>query len=175
MKFRLSPGVVVLSALLFVVPAFAQQDSKSTTDDSAPSAKQATPDQKAETPTQESPAAKPSSSTQTSTPAPADPTAKTPSDPTASAPSDPTAKTSAGADGKDTPLKKEPTVIAQPDDSKVKHDGSKNDVNAIGNRKVGGRGLGDWYSLEGEIRMGKQYAQEVEATSKLTRDPVITE
>jgi predicted Zn-dependent protease len=35
--------------------------------------------------------------------------------------------------------------------------------------------LGDWYSLEGEIRMGKQYAQEVEATSKLIRDPVITE
>ena len=57
----------------------------------------------------------------------------------------------------------------------MKHDGSKNDVNAIGNRKVGGRGLGDWYSLEGEIRMGKQYAQEVEATSKLIRDPVITE
>jgi len=176
MKFRLSPGVVVLSALLFIVPAFAQQDSKSTTDDSAPSLKQGTPDQKAETPTdQESPAAKPSSSTQTSTPAPADPTAKTPSDPTAKAPSDPTAKTPADADGKDTPPKKEPTVIAQPDDSKVKHDGSKNDVNAIGNRKVGGRGLGDWYSLEGEIRMGKQYAQEVEATSKLIRDPVITE
>jgi predicted Zn-dependent protease len=65
--------------------------------------------------------------------------------------------------------------VQQPDDSKVKHDGSKNDVNAIGNRKVGGRGLGDWYSLEGEIRMGKQYAQEVEATSKLIRDPVITE
>jgi len=39
---------------------------------------------------------------------------------------------------------------------------------------VGGRGLGDWYSLESEIRMGKQYAQEVEATSKLVRDPVIT-
>ena len=35
--------------------------------------------------------------------------------------------------------------------------------------------MGDWYSLEGEIRMGKQYAQEVEATSKLIRDPVITE
>ena len=173
MKFRLSPGVVVLSALLFVVPAFAQQDSKNTTSDTASSVKQGTPDQKAETPAD--PAATPNSSTQTSTPAPADPSAKAPSDPTAKAPSDPTAKTPADADEKDTPPKKEPTVIAQPDDSKVKHDGSKNDVNAIGNRKVGGRGLGDWYSLEGEIRMGKQYAQEVEATSKLIRDPVITE
>ena len=165
MKFRLSPGAVVLSALLFIVPAFAQQDSKNTSGDSAPSAKQGIPDQKTETPTdQESPAAKPSSPAETSTPAPADPTAKTPSDPTAKAPSDPTAKTPTEADGKDTPPKKEPTVVAQPDDSKVKHDGSKNDVNAIGNRKVAGRGLGDWYSLEGEIRMGKQYAQQVEAT-----------
>jgi predicted Zn-dependent protease len=75
----------------------------------------------------------------------------------------------------DKPADALPPVVAQPDDSKVKHDGSKNDVNAIGNRKVGGRGLGDWYSLETEIRMGKQYAQEVEATSKLIRDPVVTE
>src|SRR5262249_124009 len=66
-------------------------------------------------------------------------------------------------------------VVEQPDDSKVKHDGSKNDVNAIGNRKVGGRGLGDGYVVESEIRMGKQYAQEVEATSKLIRDPTVTE
>ena len=51
MKFRLSPGAVVLSALLFIVPAFAQQDSKNTSGDSAPSAKQGTPDQKTETPT----------------------------------------------------------------------------------------------------------------------------
>jgi predicted Zn-dependent protease len=68
-----------------------------------------------------------------------------------------------------------PPVVQQPDDTNVKHDGGKADVNAIGNRKVGGRGLGDWYSLESEMRMGKQYAQEVEATSKLIRDPVITE
>ena len=68
-----------------------------------------------------------------------------------------------------------PEVIAQPDDSRVKHDGTKSDVNAIGNRKVGSRGLGDWYSLDTEIRMGKEYAQQVEASSKLIQDPVITE
>ena len=56
--------------------------------------------------------------------------------------------------------------VAQPDDSKVKHDGSKNDVDAIGNRKVGGRGMGNWYSLEGEIRMGKEYATQIEASLK---------
>src|SRR5512143_2422887 len=65
--------------------------------------------------------------------------------------------------------------VQEPEDSKVKHDGSKNDVDAIGNRKIGGRGMGDWYSLETEIRMGKEYAQQVEASVKLVQDPVVTE
>ena len=69
----------------------------------------------------------------------------------------------------------QPDIVQQPDDNQVKHDGGKKDVNAIGNRKVGGRGLGDWYSLDSEIRMGKGYAQQVEASSKLIQDPVITE
>src|SRR5664279_1880950 len=53
--------------------------------------------------------------------------------------------------------------------------GSKNDVDAIGNRNVGGRGLGDWYSTETEIKMGKQYAMMVEQTARLVQDPVINE
>jgi beta-barrel assembly-enhancing protease len=68
-----------------------------------------------------------------------------------------------------------PPPIQEPEDSKVKHDGSKADVDAIGNRKVGGRGMGDWYSLETEIRMGKQYAMQVESTVKLVQDPVVSE
>jgi beta-barrel assembly-enhancing protease len=68
-----------------------------------------------------------------------------------------------------------PPPIQEPDDSKVKHDGGENDVDAIGNRKIGGRGLGNWYSLETEIRMGKQYAMQVESTVKLVQDPVVTE
>jgi hypothetical protein len=59
---------------------------------------------------------------------------------------------------------------------KEKHDGSKNDIDAIGNRNVGkGGGLGNWYSLEKEIAMGKEYAQQVESTVKLVQDPVVTE
>jgi len=54
----------------------------------------------------------------------------------------------------------------------AKHDGSKKDVDAIGNRKVGGL---DWYSIEKEIRMGKQYAMQVEQTVKLIQDPVVNE
>ena len=78
------------------------------------------------------------------------------------------------ADTTTTPVQGEPPV-QQPDDSKVKHDGSKKDVDAIGNRKIGGRGMGNWYSLETEIRMGKEYSQQVEASVKLVNDPVVTE
>src|SRR5437879_10514840 len=35
--------------------------------------------------------------------------------------------------------------------------------------------MGNWYSIEGEIRMGKQYAQQVEQSVKLVQDPVVTE
>ncbi|MGH9670044.1 MAG: M48 family metallopeptidase [Terriglobales bacterium] len=56
-----------------------------------------------------------------------------------------------------------------------KHDGGKDDVDAIGNRKRGGRGLGNWYSLEKEIRIGKEYAQMVEQSVKLNQDPVVNE
>lgn len=54
-------------------------------------------------------------------------------------------------------------------------EGSKDDINAIGNRDIGGRGLGNWYSLETEIRMGKEYAQMIDSTVKLVKDPAITE
>ena len=57
---------------------------------------------------------------------------------------------------------------------KVK-EGGKDDIDAVGNREIGGRGLGNWYSLETEIRMGKEYAQMIESSAKLVKDPVITE
>src|SRR5215472_11906498 len=50
---------------------------------------------------------------------------------------------------------------------------SKEDVDAIGNRNVG-KGV-NFYSLEREIALGKQLAQEVERTSKMIDDPVVTE
>src|ERR1043166_9715748 len=71
---------------------------------------------------------------------------------------------------------KPPDPTIQPaDPAKVKHDGGKDDVDAIGNRKIGGRGLGNWYSVESEIRMGKSYAMQVESGSKVITDPVIAE
>src|ERR1700719_3052853 len=50
---------------------------------------------------------------------------------------------------------------------------SKEDVEAIGNRGVG-KGV-NFYSLEREIALGKGLAQEVERSSKLIDDPVVTE
>jgi beta-barrel assembly-enhancing protease len=85
------------------------------------------------------------------------------------------AKPDAAATTATTPAAQSEPPIQEPDDSKVKHDGSKNDVDAIGNRKIGGRGMGNWYSLETEIRMGKEYSQQVEASVKMVQDPVVTE
>ena len=58
---------------------------------------------------------------------------------------------------------------------KATHNKNKNDIDDIGDRKVGGRGLGDWYSTETEIKMGKQYAMMIESSVKLIQDPVINE
>ncbi len=53
--------------------------------------------------------------------------------------------------------------------------GSEDDVDAVGTRNIGGRGLGNWYSTDSEIRMGKQYSMEVEKSAKLITDPVVSE
>jgi beta-barrel assembly-enhancing protease len=50
---------------------------------------------------------------------------------------------------------------------------AKEDVDAIGNRNLG-KGV-NFYSLEHEIALGKQLAQQVERSSKLIDDPVVTE
>src|SRR5690242_6862941 len=69
-----------------------------------------------------------------------------------------------------------PPKIETADPDKVKHEGGKNDVEAVGNRNVGCKtGMGNWYGVEKQIAMGKQYAQQVESTVKLIQDPVITE
>jgi beta-barrel assembly-enhancing protease len=68
------------------------------------------------------------------------------------------------------------TPVQEPDPDKVKHNGGKSDVEAVGNRNVGCKtGMGNWYGIEKQIALGKQYAQQVESTVKLIQDPVITE
>ena len=53
--------------------------------------------------------------------------------------------------------------------------GSIEDVSAVGNRDIGGRGMGNWYSTDSEIKMGKGYAAEIEKSTRFITDPVVTE
>jgi predicted Zn-dependent protease len=49
-------------------------------------------------------------------------------------------------------------------------------IDAIGNRNVGcNKGFGNWYSLDKQVAMGHQYAQQVEHGAKMVTDPVVTE
>jgi len=65
-----------------------------------------------------------------------------------------------------------PAPVKQQTDPNVKG-GSKDDINAIGNRNVG-KGL-NFYSIEHEIALGKQLAQEVDRQAKFVDDPVVIE
>jgi predicted Zn-dependent protease len=49
-------------------------------------------------------------------------------------------------------------------------------IDAIGNRNVGcNKGMGNWYSLEKQVAMGRAYSQQVEHGAKMVQDPVVTE
>ena len=70
----------------------------------------------------------------------------------------------------------QPASLPTKDDSDIKHNGGKSDVDAVGNRNVGcTRGVGNWYSVEGQVARGRVYAQQIESQIKLINDPVITE
>ncbi|HTS37883.1 MAG TPA: M48 family metallopeptidase [Candidatus Solibacter sp.] len=72
--------------------------------------------------------------------------------------------------------KQPPAALPTQDDSDIKHNGGKTDVDAVGNRNVGcGRGVGNWYTVEGQVARGRVYAQQIEAEVKLVNDPVINE
>jgi len=76
----------------------------------------------------------------------------------------PAATPPAGQPGADAPVPQQQTVHPK---------NANEDVDAIGNRNPG-KGV-NFYSLEKEIALGKQLAQEVERSSKLIDDPVVTE
>ncbi len=69
-----------------------------------------------------------------------------------------------------------PAALPTKDDDQIQHNGGKSDVDAIGNRNVGcGRGVGNWYTVEGQVARGRVYAQQIESQIKLVNDPVVTE
>ncbi len=168
MKFRsLSLALVLVAGISLSSSAFAQDDkTKTQTPSSQPQPADQKPtatDQSQVQPTDQKPAASDQSQTQ--------PVADQ-EQPVADQTKD-TDKKDADKDkkDKDKDADKKDKKDKDKKDAK-KHSGGKDDVDAIGNRKVAGW---DWYSIESEIRMGKEYATQIEASLKLVTDPTINE
>jgi beta-barrel assembly-enhancing protease len=172
-KLLISLSLLALAAM----PALAQDQSSQTPSAQPQATQPQTPAKDQTAQTQSTPPASGSTAGSTTASTPASPqnpqasTSSTPAPPADSSSSSGSGSSSTGSDSVPTG----PPPIQEPDESKVKHTGGKDDVDAIGNRGMGKRGLGDWYSLESEIRMGKQYAMQVESSVKLVQDPVVNE
>ncbi len=136
--------------------------------------KPAATDSKADT---AKPTATDSKAPDTTTPTAADSKAPDATTPTAADSKADTAKpTSADSKATDTATKKADSLPSPGEhlDPHIKP-GSEDDVNAVGTRNIGGRGIGNWYSTDWEIRNGKSYSMEIEKSAHLVTDPVIVE
>jgi beta-barrel assembly-enhancing protease len=79
-------------------------------------------------------------------------------------------------DDDDENVKVDPDKVVEPGSDMVKiKPGSIEDVSAVGERDIGARGMGNWYSTESEIKMGKEYADELEKSARFITDPVVDE
>jgi hypothetical protein len=161
-----------LAALLSLSVAASAQAPANTPAPSTPSAPPATtPPQATTTPQTQQPSAQPAAKTDKTNDTTADQTAPDTTTP-AKAPDAKDTK-----DAKNTTAKPKTDVLPSPGEALDPHikTGSEDDVNAIGTRNIGGRGLGNWYSTDWEIRNGKQYSMEIEKSAHLVTDPVIVE
>jgi predicted Zn-dependent protease len=151
---------LTVAGLLFASASLAAQGTQQSSQSPAPAQTQQ-PTAQQPAPTQPTPTSQ-SGQTQTQPQAPVPnpiPTAQ-PTPPPQPAPSAP----AQAQTPQDQPVPQQDTVHPK---------NSKDDVDAIGNRKVG-NGV-NFYSLEHEIALGKSLAQEVERSSKMIDDPVVTE
>ena len=129
----------------------------------------------------------PTAPSQTQTPQPAPASTPAPAPPVAQSPAGDNNGPTSDSDGK---KDKDPALNRKEKDPKPKADslpspgenldthikkGSEDDVDAIGTRNIGGRGLGNWYSTDSEIRMGKSYSMEIEKSAHMVTDPVVVE
>ena len=169
-------ALLALAALSFAPRAFAQQTSTPST---PPAATAPAPAQPASQPATAQTAPPADSQDKTATD-------KTSTDQSTASPDKTDAKTDAKGNakpGSKTPAKPDPKSTAKSDplpspgealDPHIKK-GSEDDVDAIGTRNIGGRGLGNWYSINSEIGMGKQYSMEIEKSAHMVTDPVVVE
>ena len=155
------------AALTIPVAGTAQTTSAQTTP--APSQTPATPSTGSSAP------AAPTSATP-STQAPAQSGSPESSQPASPAPAPPNSAAEIEAAKEASPIAKSDT-LPSPGESLDPHirKGSEDDVDAVGTRNIGGRGMGNWYSTDWEIRNGKQYSMEIEKSAHLVTDPVVVE
>ena len=190
-----SAAIAAAVVLALAVSLNAQSTPQSTTPQPAPPPSpttQSTP--QTTTPQSTSPSTTPASSTPASTSQPAPGTAPVQGDvqaPPAKTGSQTAADTSSGKKDKKDKKGSKDDAGTQPVSGDVNVDpdkvvevgsnpikvkpGSIEDVNAVGNRNIGGRGIGNWYSTDTEIKLGKSYADQVEKSVHLITDPVVVE
>ena len=186
MRIRTQFGVAALfalTALLFAPHSFAQQTSAPPASTPPAASQPASDPASTSTPASTSPSTTDRPKFGVPNDTPQTPAGKTSTDPTASAPGDkpgadkPSAKPDAKADSKNATTAKKTDALPSPGEALDPHikKGSEDDVDAIGTRNIGGRGLGNWYSVNGEIGMGKQYSMEIEKSAHMITDPVVVE
>ena len=195
-EYAMRVPLVLAFAGLSATLVFAQQPTPTTpTTSNTPTVTQIPPaPPTAQNPTAQSPTPPtqtPSTAPTAQTPAPADQSPAAADSGTASASTpDTTTEAKADTNGKAAKPGKKGKVKADPTPEDAKADsipnpgedldphikkGSEEDVNAVGQRNIGGRGLGNWYSTNWEIGTGKQYSMEIEKSSHLVTDPVVVE
>jgi len=97
--------------------------------------------------------------------------------PTPTQASDNSSATSQPAANDNTPTDDPANTAATATAPKETHNKNINDIDDIGNRKVGdtGKSMGNWYSIDTDVKLGKQYAMMVESNARMIQDPVIVE
>jgi len=182
-------GLATLLAAGLLAVAAGSSAQQSTTPATTPAT---TPSPSTTTPSASpAPASTQPDATTSSTDSQATPSAKSSDRPAFGVPNDSSAKsdskTDSKADADNTDSNKPPAakatesaktdVLPSPGEALDPHikKGSEDDVDAIGTRNIGGRGLGNWYSTNWEISNGKQYSMEIEKSAHLVADPVVVE
>jgi predicted Zn-dependent protease len=118
--------------------------------------------------------------TQSSSPPPTSSGQSAPSQPSASPGSTPTAPQSSTSSSSPAPQSSASSSDGQYAPERAEKNApspaTMKDIDAIGNRNVGcDKGIGNWYSLEKQQALGRQFSQQVEHSAKLVSDPTITE
>ena len=176
MRFAAIPSAASLglaSLLVISIPALAQQTPPATPSTTTPPpASTSTPPASTATPPAATSSTPVTTQTQTST-------TTTDSAPPPAAGKDKPAGKDSGSDS--TKLAAAPVAktdsLPSPGEALDPHikAGSEDDVNAVGTRNIGGRGMGNWFSTNWEISNGKQYSMEIEKSAHLVTDPVVNE